>query len=156
MSSGPYVNRACWSGVYHRSVAKKQQPGGIVPEIGKRLAEARKKIGLTQTELATRAGIRQEALSRFENGGRGLEAPLFAAVLRAAAEAGVSVDDYVLRGLGGPVREAPIAIAQDPALRGALIELGRQLAEQEGIAEGPPSEPKIPTHKSRKPSSSSR
>lgn len=132
-------------------MAKKQLMTGLVPDIGKRLAEARKKVGLTQIALATRAGVRQEALSRFESGERGLEAPLFAAVLRAAAEAGISVDDYVLRGIGGAVREIPIALAQDPALRGALIELGRRLAEQEREHEGPPREPEVPGHKGRKP-----
>lgn len=156
MSAGPIVNRTFARQWHHRGVAKKGASSGPVPDIGRRLAEAREKAGITQLELAKRSGVRQEALSRFEAGKRGLEAPLFAAVLRAAADAGISVDGFVLRGVGEPLRPRPMVVAQDPATREALIEVLRHLTESESKSDSPPSEPKIPTDKRRKPSSASR
>jgi transcriptional regulator with XRE-family HTH domain len=149
MSLGHHVNRTCEGPHYHRRVTRKPTPESM-KEIGQRLHDARKKVGITQTALAQRAGVRQEALSKFENGGRGLEADNLLAVLRAAAEAGISVDDYVLRGIGGATRSEPLLVlTQDPALRSAVIQLGRALQEQEGEDDSSPSEPKIPSHKRR-------
>jgi len=37
-------------------------------ELGKAVAERRRSLGLTQGELATRSGVAQETLSRFERG----------------------------------------------------------------------------------------
>lgn len=43
-------------------------PLQTLPEVGQRLRFLRKAAGKTQTEVATAAGMRQEALSRFESG----------------------------------------------------------------------------------------
>ena len=43
-------------------------PTETLRDAGERLRQLRKEAGLTQTELANRVGMRQEALSRFESG----------------------------------------------------------------------------------------
>jgi transcriptional regulator with XRE-family HTH domain len=43
-------------------------PAETLRDAGERLRQLRKEAGLTQTELASRVGMRQEALSRFESG----------------------------------------------------------------------------------------
>jgi HTH-type transcriptional regulator/antitoxin HipB len=43
-------------------------PLQTLPEVGQRFQALRKAKGKTQTEVATAAGMRQEALSRFESG----------------------------------------------------------------------------------------
>ena len=43
-------------------------PLQTLPEVGQRIQALRKATGKTQTEVATAAGMRQEALSRFESG----------------------------------------------------------------------------------------
>lgn len=39
-----------------------------IPELGSAVAERRRALGLTQGDLAARAGVTQETLSRFERG----------------------------------------------------------------------------------------
>jgi HTH-type transcriptional regulator/antitoxin HipB len=43
-------------------------PLRTLPEVGQRFQVLRKAAGKTQTDVATAAGMRQEALSRFESG----------------------------------------------------------------------------------------
>lgn len=133
-------------------VTKKPVIETLTRAVGRRLREAHDFIGLSQIDLARRAGVRQEALSKFERGGRGLSTENLLAVLRAAAESGVSVDDYVLRGTGSQAR-SPLVFAQNPAVQGALSQLYQALhdADAEGGSDETPSEPKIPSHKRRKP-----
>ncbi len=40
----------------------------LFTELGSAVAARRRKLGLTQTEVARKAGIAQESLSRFEHG----------------------------------------------------------------------------------------
>jgi transcriptional regulator with XRE-family HTH domain len=158
MSKRHHVNGACLRTWHDRHVSKFRSRDDFTLKVGQRFADARKALGLSQAELGKRGGARQEAISRFENGDRGLDTGTLLGVLRAAAEAGVSLDDYVLRGIGAPLRESsPLTvIAQNPALQEALVQFAAALQKQEGESDGSPSEPKIPSHKGRKPAPSAR
>lgn len=151
MSRRQYVNKTLEPGWHARLVAKKQLPAPApLPEIGRRIGEARDELGLTQKELAKQAKIRAEALSRLENGRRGLDSAGLARLLIAAAEVGISMG-YVLRGTGDKVHPGPLVLTQDPALMGVVAELGRLLVEKRREKDGTPSEPDVPGHKRRKP-----
>lgn len=75
-----------------------------VKDIGPRFRIARKKLGLTQAEFCEPIGISETALSRFETGKRGIQSDKMLALLTIAAERGMNVDGFVLRGHGEPVR----------------------------------------------------
>lgn len=47
-------------------------PMETLPDVGNRFRQLRKKVGKTQSEVASAVGMRQEALSRFESG-RGVD-----------------------------------------------------------------------------------
>ena len=51
-------------------------------DMGKRIYEKRKSLGMTQEELAEKAGISRYALSRLENGAGGIRLESFLSVLR--------------------------------------------------------------------------
>jgi len=69
---------------------------------GKRLQEERKRLGLTQQEIADKAGVRREMWSRYE---RGAAAP-GAAVFRVLAELGMD-QLYILTGTTVPPASQP-------------------------------------------------
>jgi transcriptional regulator with XRE-family HTH domain len=60
------------------------------PAIGRRLHRARTSAGLTQQDLASRAGVEQVTISRYE-GGR-VESPTVPNVVRLADALGVSIE----------------------------------------------------------------
>jgi transcriptional regulator with XRE-family HTH domain len=84
--------------------AKTSRGGGGVKEIGPRFRVARKRLGLTQTDFCAPLDLSETALSRFETGKRGIQSDKLLALLRIAAERGMNVDGFVLRGQGEPVR----------------------------------------------------
>jgi transcriptional regulator with XRE-family HTH domain len=103
-------------------------------DAGLRLREERDRIRLTQTELATLAGVTRSAQGNYESGAR---VPDAAYLMRAAA-AGVDVL-YVLTGRRAPVpggeEEALLARyrAAPPALREAVLRvLGMEAAPGAG------------------------
>ena len=67
-------------------------PDGRGPEIGRRIRDARRKIGMTQLELATATGIRRPNVARLERGGN---TPTLETLQRVAAALGVSVASLV-------------------------------------------------------------
>jgi len=71
--------------------------GANAKEIGSRFRVARKQLGLTQEQLETKLSIDQTAISRFEQGGRGLETESLLALLAFMADRGVSLR-YILLG----------------------------------------------------------
>jgi transcriptional regulator with XRE-family HTH domain len=76
------------------------------PEVGRRIAEVREERGLTQRQLAEKAGISVAFLSEIENGKRNLSS---GKLLRIADELSVSTD-YLLRGEHTTIEEQPIAV----------------------------------------------
>lgn len=64
-------------------------------EIGKRIAELRKKAGLTQGELANRLSVKRETVNQWENGVRQIKGPDIADL----ADALGTTCDYILRGI---------------------------------------------------------
>jgi transcriptional regulator with XRE-family HTH domain len=105
----------------------KSRPGRRPPDpaFGERLAAARRQAGLTQRELAGRAGVTLNSVWRYETGRR----PEDYEVLARLAEA-VSVGvDFLLRGGGAP--QAGVAEEHrtwDAALRPLLASSGLRLA----------------------------
>jgi transcriptional regulator with XRE-family HTH domain len=81
----------------------------LAPEVGKRIAEVREERGLTQRQLADKAGLSVAFLSEIENGKRNLSSKK---LLRIADELNVSTD-YLLRGEHTTIEEQPIAIPQE-------------------------------------------
>lgn len=76
------------------------------PEVGRRISDVREERGLTQRQLAEKAGISIAFLSEIENGKRNLSS---GKLLRIADELSVSTD-YLLRGEHTTIEEQPIAI----------------------------------------------
>lgn len=64
-------------------------------EIGKRIAELRKKTGLTQEELAKCLAVKRETVNQWENGVRQIKGPDIADL----ADALDTTCDYILRGI---------------------------------------------------------
>lgn len=81
-----------------------------LPDIGERFRVARKKLRLTQVELAKATGIDQTGISRFEGGDRGLETTALLTLFTVAAERGMNIDGYVLRGVGSPIRPETLLV----------------------------------------------
>jgi transcriptional regulator with XRE-family HTH domain len=73
----------------------------IAPGLGKRLMELREERGLTQRQLAEKAGLSVAFLSEVENGKRNLSS---GKLLRLADELGASLD-YLMRGEQAHMRE---------------------------------------------------
>lgn len=63
--------------------------------IGRRLQQAREEAKLTQQEAASRIGISQSAISRFEMGDRGLDLAELKTLLRAY---GKTLSDFLREG----------------------------------------------------------
>src|SRR5712692_7077924 len=95
------------------------------PAFGERLAAARRQAGLTQGELAERAGVTLNSVWRYETGRRPEDYDVLA---RLAEAVGASVD-FLLRG-GGPSSQgvAEQGRAWDAALRPLLASSGLRLA----------------------------
>ncbi len=66
-----------------------------VSEIGKRIAELRKGMDLTQEELAKRISVKRETVNQWENGVRQIKGPDIAAL----ADTLDTTCDYILRGI---------------------------------------------------------
>src|ERR1017187_6884843 len=81
----------------------------LAPEVGKRIAEVRDERGLTQRQLADKAGLSIAFLSEIENGKRNLSSRK---LLRIADELNVSTD-YLLRGEHTTIEEQPITIPSE-------------------------------------------
>lgn len=127
MPSRQYVNRTSARLAY--VAAKKGSRGSIVREVGARFAIAREQAGLSQVALAKLSGVDQGAVSKFETGVRGLSAPKLLAVLRVAAEYGVDVGGFVLRGLSADGTRKPTVMAATPELLSRLERVAEQLEE---------------------------
>jgi transcriptional regulator with XRE-family HTH domain len=84
--------------------AKTVRAGTTVKDIGPRFRIARKLLKLTQADFCEPIGISETALSRFETGKRGIQSDKMLALLTLAAERGMNVDGYILRGRGEPIR----------------------------------------------------
>jgi transcriptional regulator with XRE-family HTH domain len=82
-----------------------------VPEVGRRIATLRQRLGLSQVAFARQVGISRNALVTYERGGR---VPKSAALGRIAEAGGISVDWL----LHGQVPRAPAR--DDPEWEGAL------------------------------------
>jgi transcriptional regulator with XRE-family HTH domain len=95
------------------------------PAFGARLSAARRQAGLTQRELAERAGVTLNSIWRYETGRR----PEDYDVLARLGEAVGSSVDFLLRG-GGPSSQgvAEQGRAWDAALRPLLASSGLRLA----------------------------
>jgi transcriptional regulator with XRE-family HTH domain len=76
------------------------------PMISMQLKTARKLAGLTQQELATRAGVDDTFISVVENGKRDIHAVGYATVVRLARALGVEPEELF------PVPEEPALIAR--------------------------------------------
>jgi len=76
-----------WVGYYHQTAAYDESSDARL-RIGKRIADLRKSAGMTQEQLATKAGIHQVNLSRIEAG-------------RYAV--GLDILDHIAQALGGRV-----------------------------------------------------
>jgi|GEM_PF-1261035 len=68
-------------------------PVGIKKGFGMQLRAIREKKGLTQVEIAEKAGISQEYVTRLETGGK--KNPSLAVAVRLAKALGVSIADLV-------------------------------------------------------------
>lgn len=98
------------------------------PAFGERLAASRRQAGLTQRELAERAGVTLNSIWRYEMGRRPDDYDVLA---RLAESVGVTVD-FLLRGGGATARAvAEEAPTWDAALRPLLASTGLRLAQRE-------------------------
>ncbi len=88
-------------------------------DIGQQIAEARERAGLTQTQLAERAGTAQSAISAYEAGRKVPSADTFVRLL-AAAGARLEIVERE------PVRSASLA---ERTNRGQILEQVIELAE---------------------------
>lgn len=88
-------------------------------DIGQQIAEARERAGLTQAQLAERAGTAQSAVSAYEAGRKVPSADTFVRLLAAAGRRIEVVE-------GEPVRTPSRA---ERAARGAILEQVIELAE---------------------------
>ena len=94
---------------------KVEEAPAEVREIGQRLRDAREAAGIKKVALARESKVDQPALSRFENGQRGLELVRLLRVLGAAARLGINVNLVVggvaVADLDGDPSDELIAIA---------------------------------------------
>lgn len=97
---------------------------GPAKAIAERFKRAREAAGITQTNLAASAGVDQGALAKFEGGGRGFETGNLLAVLRAASDAGINVEEYVLNGRGEPLK-GQLIVSEEPLVNDVLASAGR-------------------------------
>ncbi len=86
--------------------------------MGKRIAEGRKKLGLTQDQLAERLGITAQAVSKWEND---LSCPDIATLPALADILGVTVDELLGREPKEPVHEGAV---EDPEPEGFAFQSG--------------------------------
>jgi transcriptional regulator with XRE-family HTH domain len=96
------------------------------PAFGERLAGARREAGLTQRELASRAGVTLNSIWRYETGRRPEDYDVLA---RLAEAVGVAVD-FLLRGGSASSRATGVAEPErtwDAALRPLLAASGLRL-----------------------------
>jgi transcriptional regulator with XRE-family HTH domain len=110
---------------YRKSANRKRPRRPPDPAFGARLGAARRQAGLTQRELAQRAGVTLNSIWRYETGRRPEDYDVLA---RLGEAVGVSVD-FLLRGGGATsaaVAEHPRA--WDAALRPLLASSGLRLA----------------------------
>ena len=91
-----------------------------MPTVGDRIREIREELGLTQDQLASRAGISKGFLSDVENNKRNLSSKN---VLGIANAVGTSVD-YLLRGATAEMAISQEPIVIPPELSRAAEELG--------------------------------
>jgi Zn-dependent peptidase ImmA (M78 family)/transcriptional regulator with XRE-family HTH domain len=116
-----------------------------IDEVGRRVAEARRRAGLTQAQLGDRLGLDKTQVSKIESGRRRLD--ISEVVLAAAA---LSVDTRSLLGLAERTKLALAgrlsADAPDEALRAAyrrarqIVEIDDMLTEAGGLAAVDPTE----------------
>lgn len=105
-----------------KSTAGRRPPD---PAFGERLAAARRQAGLTQRELAARAGVTLNSIWRYETGRRPEDYDVLA---RLGEAVGVGID-FLLRGGGAtPGRVAEEHRTWDAALRPLLASSGLRLA----------------------------
>jgi transcriptional regulator with XRE-family HTH domain len=106
------------------TAAKTVKADRLEAAVARRLREAREAHGVKQVELANRAGVDAPAYSKFESGKRGLESARLLHVLVAAAEFGLDVQNYILRGIGAPGDQGrPVMVAATPELARKLLDL---------------------------------
>ena len=74
------------------------------PPFGSRLRALREQAGLTQAQLAGRAGLHLSAVTRFE---QGLRAPSLATAAKLADALGVAVDDFLKPATGAEPGKPP-------------------------------------------------
>lgn len=91
-----------------------------VPTVGDRIREIREDLGLTQDQLAARAGVSKGFLSDVENNKRNLSSRN---LLSIATAVGTSVD-YLLRGARAEMVVSQDPIVIPPELSRAAEELG--------------------------------
>lgn len=99
-------------------------------EISDRLKEERKRLGLTQTDMATAGGVQISAQSNYEKGTRRPDSDYLAAIANAGADV-----LYIVTGNRGRESEGALSEAEStlltrwrsgsPALRGYLQEVGQ-------------------------------
>jgi ribosome-binding protein aMBF1 (putative translation factor) len=87
---------------------KSEERSRLRRAFGRRIAEARRRAGLTQTELAEALDVRSWMINRYE---RGRSAPRFDVIVRLRGALGVSLD-YLLAGITNP--PAPPSEAEGP------------------------------------------
>jgi transcriptional regulator with XRE-family HTH domain len=109
----------------HKSTRRKLARRPPDPAFGERLAAARRQTGLTQRELAGRAGVTLNSIWRYETGRR----PDDYDVLARLAEAVAVTVEFLLRGGGTAARGvAEGGRTWDAALRPLLASTGLRLA----------------------------
>ena len=88
--------------------------------VGERLRDLRRRLGLSQEQLARRLGVSFATVNRWESGRTQISAKSLAAL--AELEAGVAADDT--QGAGGPADSNALPVA-----RSSFVGRGRELAE---------------------------
>jgi transcriptional regulator with XRE-family HTH domain len=87
-------------------MARQRQPTEWELKMGHRLAELRRRAGLTQEGLARASGVGTDAIRKYE---RGRRTPLFDQAIKLAQAMGVSLDE--LAGIEPPARGiAPVGV----------------------------------------------
>lgn len=99
--------------------------------MGDRIREIREDLGLTQDQLASRAGVSKGFLSDVENNKRNLSSRN---LLSIATAVGTSVD-YLLRGARAEMVVSPEPIVIPPELSRAAEELGLTYSETIDVLE---------------------
>lgn len=88
--------------------------------IGGRIAEKRKELGLTQSELALNLSVKRETINQWENGIRQIKGEDIARL----ADALETTTDYILRG----IKPENLDIARETGLSDKAIEVLRKIA----------------------------